>query len=142
MRRIDYIVIHCTATQPTATIEAIQRYWRTPKPFGQGWKSPGYHYIIKASGEIVQLSSECDVTNGVAGHNANSIHVSYIGGVDKTGKIPEDTRTPEQLEAMKTIITDLHSKYPKAKILGHRDFKVPKACPSFEVSQWLKQIGI
>ena len=48
-RKIEYIVIHCTATSPDAKVSGILRYWKEEK----GWKSPGYHRIIKANGEVV-----------------------------------------------------------------------------------------
>ena len=35
-------------------------------------------------------------------------------------------------------IVELTERYPKAQVLGHRDFpNVKKACPSFDVKQWL-----
>lgn len=138
MRKIKYIVLHCTATQPHATVEAIQRYWRGTL----GWKSPGYHYIISADGGVKQLAKEEAITNGVRGFNSASVHVSYIGGVDQNNR-PEDTRTPEQLAAMKRLVKQLRSRYPDAIIQGHRDFpKVAKACPSFDVAEWVKKEGI
>lgn len=137
-RDIKYIVIHCTATQPTARVSAIQNYWRNTLH----WKSPGYHYIIEANGNIRQLADEAQITNGVAGYNSHSIHVSYIGGIDKSGK-PKDTRTTSQLDAMKQLVISLKRKYPDAEVLGHRDFPaVKKACPSFDVADWLKREGI
>lgn len=138
MRKINYIVLHCTATQPEAKVEAIQRFWREQL----GWKSPGYHYVIEASGKVHNLQPEDKPSNGVAGYNANSIHISYIGGIDKDGK-PKDTRTDEQKQATITLLHQLRGRYPKAVIQGHRDFpNVKKACPSFEVKDWLKCIGI
>lgn len=134
MRDIKYIVLHCTATQPTARVESIQAYWRTRL----GWKSPGYHYIIQADGQVKQLADESQITNGVAGYNATSIHISYIGGIDKYGR-PKDTRTTDQLQAMKQLVIAMRHKYPQAVIQGHRDFpNVHKACPSFNVAAWLK----
>ena len=128
MRRIDYLVVHCTATQPHASVEAIRRYWREEL----GWKSPGYHYLIDQWGTIHALHSEELLANGVAGYNAKSIHVSYIGGIDKDGK-PKDTRTAAQKDSMVQLLTHLKKKYPKAVIQGHRDFPgVKKACPSFD----------
>ena len=36
------------------------------------------------------------------------------------------------------IIVALTERYPKAQVLGHRDFPgVAKACPSFDVKTWL-----
>lgn len=143
MRNIKNIVIHCTATQSHTTVEAIQNNWRKPvSQGGNGWKSPGYHYIISANGGVKQLAPESSVTNGVKDHNATSIHLSYIGGVDTDNKTPKDTRTPEQLVAMIKLVKQLRARYPNAKILGHRDFGVPKACPSFDVAEWLKKVGI
>lgn len=131
MRTIKFIAVHCTATQPTATVEAIQQYWRNTL----GWKSPGYHYLIEPNGTIHNLQPEDKISNGVAGYNATSIHVSYIGGVDRKNK-PKDTRTDEQKAAMLSIITTLKQKYPAAVIQGHRDFPgVKKACPSFDAKK-------
>ena len=51
MRNINYIAIHCTATQPEASIASIQNYWKN----NLGWKNPGYHYIIDRFGNVVNL---------------------------------------------------------------------------------------
>ncbi|SKD10086.1 N-acetylmuramoyl-L-alanine amidase [Chitinophaga ginsengisegetis] len=138
MREIKNIVLHCTATQPTATVESILRFWRTSRK----WRDPGYHYIIEFNGNVRNLQPEEKPSNGVAGHNLDSIHVSYIGGIDREGK-PEDTRSSEQRIAMKGLVQKLHQRYPTAIILGHRDFpNVPKACPSFDVRSWLKEENV
>ena len=144
-REIKYIVVHCTATPPDAKIENIQRYWKEQL----GWKNPGYHYIVKRNGEIVKINDEANISNGVAGHNRYSIHISYIGGVDKDGK-PFDNRTDQQKHSLFNKIISLSEKYPDATILGHRDFSPDKdgdgkieqdewikACPSFDVKDWL-----
>jgi N-acetylmuramoyl-L-alanine amidase len=138
MRKINYIVLHCTATQPDATISSIQNYWRSVML----WRNPGYHLIIKADGDYDRLAEDKDVTNGVAGHNANSIHISYVGGVDTKNK-PKDTRTDKQKTTLLTLVRTMRSRYPGAKIVGHRDFPgVKKACPSFDVAKWLEEVGI
>jgi N-acetylmuramoyl-L-alanine amidase len=67
------------------------------------------------------------------GHNAHSIGVCYIGGVDRDGKTPKDTRTLAQKAALISVLTELKQLYPGAKIYGHRDFdRKGKACPSFD----------
>jgi N-acetylmuramoyl-L-alanine amidase len=126
MREIKYIVVHCTATPQTTTVKSIQNHWKN----NLGWKSPGYHRLIDASGKIHVLSNYALPTNGAAGFNTVSIHVSYIGGVD--GKKAVDNRTPEQKSTMLQLLKELKSQFPNAKILGHRDLGAKKACPSFD----------
>src|SRR4051812_32777602 len=121
-RKVKYIVIHCTATQPNATVESIKKYWREVK----GWKDvPGYHYLIKPNGETVKLLDENKNSYGVYAHNSECISISYIGGVDKVGK-PKDTRTKAQEHAMFDKIVELTERYPGAEVRGHRDFKEVK----------------
>ncbi|MBI4929888.1 MAG: N-acetylmuramoyl-L-alanine amidase [Bacteroidetes bacterium] len=135
MRNIKFIVVHCTATPPSATLEAIKKFWKEERGWGD---TPGYHYIIKRSGEIVKLLAEAQKSYGAYGHNAECIHIAYIGGVDKDNN-PIDNRTDAQKESMFQKLFQLSQKYPQAKILGHRDFpEVKKACPSFDVREWLK----
>lgn len=137
MRTIKYIVLHCTATPQNTSVESIQNYWKNILH----WKSPGYHYIIKPNGEIVNLLSIESISNGVAGYNTPSIHISYIGGVDAKNKAI-DNRTEAQKQSQIKLLKELKKQFPDADILGHRDFKgVKKDCPSFDVKQWLKQIN-
>jgi N-acetyl-anhydromuramyl-L-alanine amidase AmpD len=82
-----------------------------------------------------------EITNGAAGYNSTSQHVVYVGGVAKDGKTPKDTRTPEQLRAMETYVKDFHARFPEVKIVGHNELAA-KACPSFDVQEWLRTIGI
>lgn len=128
MRKIDYLVVHCTATPQSASVDSIRRYWRE----SCGWKNPGYHYLIASDGSVAALHPESEPANGVAGHNAHAIHVSYIGGVDAHGK-PHDNRTQAQKSALAQLIAQLRRRYPHAEVRGHRDFPgVRKSCPSFD----------
>lgn len=121
MRKINNIVIHCTATSQTTSIDSILEFWK----FVKGWKAPGYHYIIDAHGVTTKLLEEKLVSNGVAGHNADSIHLAYIGGIDKNGNAI-DNRTLMQKAALIGMIKILKHKYPHAQVLGHRDFSQDK----------------
>ena len=76
MRLIKRIFIHCSAG--FGDVESIKRHWKSI-----GWKSPGYHRIIAEDGEVFQLAPYDQVTNGVKYYNSTSIHICYIGGVDR-----------------------------------------------------------
>ena len=131
MREIKYLAVHCTATPQTATVSSIQSYWRNVLK----WKMPGYHFIIKPNGEVVQLLEIEKVSNGVKGFNSVSINISYIGGVDSKNR-PTDNRTPAQKKALFDLLKKLKKQFPKAIIQGHRDFPdVKKACPSFNAKE-------
>lgn len=80
------------------------------------------------------------MTNGAKGYNTVSRHIVYVGGVDHRGK-PKDTRTEAQKEALKKYVLDFHKRFPEVKIIGHNEVAA-KACPSFDVPTWLKEIGI
>ncbi|MDL1913045.1 MAG: N-acetylmuramoyl-L-alanine amidase [Bergeyella sp.] len=137
MRPIRYIAVHCTATSPEVPVSAIQQYWKREL----GWKYPGYHYLIKADGKIVNLLPLSQPANGVKGHNATSVNISYIGGIDLLGN-PKDTRTDAQKRSLLQLIKSLKKRYPAARIQGHRDFTgVKKACPSFDAKEEYKNIG-
>ena len=141
MRKIDYIVIHCTATPQTTTIQSIRNHWKNVL----GWKNVGYHFIIEASGGVTKLSDIANPTNGVAGYNTKSIHISYIGGVDKQGK-PVDNRTEAQkvalIETIKKVRNEVALKQRTFPIIqGHTDFPgVAKACPCFDAKEEYKDI--
>lgn len=128
MRTINYLVVHCTATPQNTTVASILNYWRT----ALGWKNPGYHIVIEANGTCHRLLDDSIPSNGVAGHNASALHVSYIGGIDARGH-GLDTRTAEQKRELLRILTRWRQEHPQARIQGHRDFpNVHKECPSFD----------
>lgn len=136
MRTIKYIAVHCTATKQNATIESIRNYWKR----NLGWKQPGYHIIVKPNGDHERLALDETVCNGVKGYNNESIHVSYIGGIDDNGKAV-DNRTDAQKRTLLQIICGLKAKYPNAIIQGHRDFpNVAKDCPSFNAKEEYKHL--
>jgi N-acetylmuramoyl-L-alanine amidase len=157
MRKIDYIILHCTAGPQSQTPEEIQRYWKK----SLGWKTPGYHYMIKANGEAVNLQPIEKPSNGVKNHNHNSINISYIGGVVTASDdpvnakgTPIDNRTDAQKKTQVELVNMFHKQFPDAVILGHRDFSVDKnrngliepaewikSCPSFSVKNWLEEIN-
>ncbi len=136
MRTINRIVLHCTATQQSATVKSILNYWKNVKK----WRNPGYHYLIEPNGEVHELLPIERVSNGAREHNHDSIHIGYIGGVDFENN-PIDNRTPYQKKSQIALIASLRLKFIALPVIGHRDLPgVNKACPCFDVKEWLKSI--
>jgi N-acetylmuramoyl-L-alanine amidase len=138
IRKIDYIVIHCTATSQNATVSAIQRYWRDVLK----WKSAGYHILIEADGTRNYLQPFERPANGVRGYNQNSIHISYIGGIDAQGKAI-DNRTEAQKKSIIKAINEAIEWIGNNNVIiqGHRDFpNVRKDCPSFNAKNEYKDL--
>jgi N-acetylmuramoyl-L-alanine amidase len=75
----------------------------------------------------------------VMGFNATTLGVSYVGGIDRAGAA-KDTRTNAQKAAILALVRKLAIRYPKAKILGHRDLSPDKNHNGIiEPSEWIKQ---
>lgn len=133
-RRIKKIIFHCTATSQEATVSSIKRYWKE----NLGWNNPGYHILIKPNGSWVLLQDFNKLSNGVRGHNSDSINISYIGGVDRKEK-PLDNRTENQKEILKICYKEFKKKIHAVEFYGHNYFS-SKACPSFNVQNWIESI--
>lgn len=149
MRKIDTIFIHCSAGH--SDLEGVKRWWHGAKPNGMGWKTGGYHKWVDYDGLITDVYPLSQITNGVGGHNSNSVHISYRGGVEKKNvNASADTRTEMQkvgiLEAIREVLEELRQYQDDAiKIMGHRDISPDKNlngkvdpnerikdCPSFD----------
>jgi N-acetylmuramoyl-L-alanine amidase len=90
---------------------------------------------------FTNLAKYEQITNGVKGYNSNSIHFSYIGGIDESGR-PKDTRTLKQKESLLYLVKQAKKQFPNAIVQGHKDFKgvANKACPSFDAKNEYKAI--
>jgi len=127
MRKINKIIIHCTATE-YVPIMRIVNYWKDALK----WKSPGYHIIIDQKGKIWKLAEDYQICNGVKGHNKDSLHVAWLGGKS------ERHMTFAQEIAMKNVISNWHWEYGKLPIYGHNDFNENKECPIINVREFVK----
>jgi N-acetylmuramoyl-L-alanine amidase len=137
MRKIEEIIIHCTATKEGVDVNAATiNKWHKQK----GWKGIGYHYVIKLDGTVEKGRKDEEVGAHCVGHNAHSIGIVYVGGLDVNGK-PKDTRTDAQKEAFWELLRQLLNKYPSATIHGHNEFS-NKACPCFNVEKEYKIINL
>ena len=131
MRKIDLIVIHCSATRADRdfTEDDLDVCHRR-----RGFNGVGYHFYIRKNGDM-------------RGYNARSIGICYEGGLDCHGR-PADTRTEWQIHSMRVLVLALLRDYPGCRICGHRDLSPDlngngeiepeewiKACPCFEVKE-------
>lgn len=129
MRKIDEIIIHCTATPEGrgVTVADVTRWHKA-----RGFRTIGYHYLIYMDGSVHQGRPLAEVGAHCTGHNARSIGVCYVGGCDREMR-PKDTRTPAQRVALRKLVAELQRRFPGASIHGHREFAA-KACPSFDIT--------
>ena len=129
MRKIDKIIIHCSATPEGRdyTVADIDRWHKQ-----RGWQDIGYHYVVYRDGSVHPGRPVEQIGAHTSGHNSNSVGVCYIGGCAADGKTPKDTRTPAQRAALRDLVELLQAEHPGATIHGHREFAA-KACPCFDV---------
>ena len=129
-RRIDLIVIHCSATRSNRCfpLEAVIACHRA-----RGFATIGYHYYVTRDGTVHAGRPLYQVGAHATGFNRHSIGICYEGGLDPDGN-PADTRTSAQKDTLLKLLQRLKTDYPLADILGHRDLpNVAKECPCFEV---------
>lgn len=79
MRKINYIVVHCSATREgcTLTSEALEAEHRR-----RGFRTTGYHYYIRRDGTVLGTRSLELPGAHCRGHNKYSIGICYEGGLD------------------------------------------------------------
>ena len=125
-RTVSLIIIHCSAVRPQQTSSAAQiDAWHKAR----GWRGIGYHYVIRRNGEIELGRPENHIGAHCLGHNEHSIGICYEGGLNAEGN-PEDTRTEAQKLSLRSLLSQLKEKYPRAIIVGHSTF-ANKACPCY-----------
>ena len=138
MREIKHIVIHCSASRngdASVNAQVIDRWHRE-----RGWHGIGYHYVIQVDGTLAKGRPLERIGAHVAGQNATSIGICMVG---------TDRFSVEQWEMLRDLCHGLQAEFPRADILGHRDFSPDqdgdgviepwewfKLCPGFDVAAW------
>lgn len=129
MRKIDKIILHCTATPEGREVTVADvTAWHKER----GFRAIGYHYLVYLDGTVVRGRREEEIGAHCLGQNAGSIGVCYVGGLDSRGR-PKDTRTAAQRVALRNLVEGLQRRYPHATLHGHNEFAA-KACPCFKIS--------
>lgn len=137
MRKVNKIIIHCTATPEgrDVSIDEVRR-WHVKQ---RGWRDVGYHFLIRLDG-TVEEGRPIEMTGAhTRGHNWDSIGIAYAGGMSKDMTEPKDTRTDEQKDSFVDLLCQLHDCYG-GTVYGHRDFS-EKACPSFDAKTEYENIS-
>lgn len=129
MRKITEIIIHCTATPEgrDVTVGQVTQWHRA-----RGFRTIGYHYLVSLDGTVHAGRAPEEVGAHCLGHNARSIGVCYVGGLDRDTLRPKDTRTASQRKDLAELVARLRRRFPGATVHGHREFAA-KACPCFDV---------
>ncbi len=145
-----YITAHCSATKANSDIGAAEI---TVMHKRRGFRTVGYHFVIRRNGEIETGRPLMQQGAHVKGHNRDNIGICLIGGVDDNNK-PENNFTRNQFDSLRYLITDLSSKYgiKEVDIKGHRDWFPDlngdgildrrdwlKDCPAFTLAKLLQE---
>ena len=111
----------------TGDVFAFQNHWRGTL----GWITGGYHFVILLNGFIQWVYDWHVVSNGVGGHNTDTIHVCLVGNGRFT---PEQERAYEWL--MNNHIRVAVPAITIPNVLGHREFPghASNACPGINMA--------
>jgi len=138
MRKLNKIIIHCTATPKGRPVTTEDLYkWHVVE---RGWKDIGYHFFIDLDGCLHECRPLEQTGAHCKGQNWDSIGIAYAGGMNEENTEPEDTRTEQQKDALFEVLLRLKEAYPSVKIYGHCDFS-EKACPSFDAKSEYENIS-
>lgn len=129
MRKIDKIILHCTATRGDVSASTV-RSWHLDR----GWRDIGYHFLVRTDGRIEAGRPLTEVGAHVKGMNRGSVGIAYAGGLDEDGT-PRDTRTDAQRASLVMLSMSLMITVPEIEsVHGHNEFS-SKACPCFDVAE-------
>lgn len=147
MRKINEIIVHCSATKPDWFLHKtamekrneIER-WHVED---NKWAGIGYHFLIDRDGTVVKgrdLDGDGDVFEEIGahtlGHNKETIGVCLIGGFGSSEfDDPHKHFTGVQLTALRNLIDSIEDELGDLKLSGHNEYAA-KACPGFQVRRW------
>ena len=127
---VKLIVVHCSATRCDRNFSVENLRATGIAKFGQ----PSYHWYIRRNGNLVPILPETVRGAHARGYNRCSLGICYEGGLNEQG-LKVDTRTPLQKATLYELLKSLHSDYPQARIIGHKELPhVAKECPCFTPS--------
>lgn len=146
MRRIDRIVVHCSATPNGKHFDVDTiRSWHAER----GFKDIGYHFVIYTDGSVVPGRPLEKIGAHALGYNESSVGVCLVGGVGGPDKLNPGQYTQAQWDGLAALVGSLQQAFPGCILCGHRDLSPDldgdgqiepsewiKLCPSFDVDGW------
>jgi len=155
MGQLKYLIIHCSATEPSFNVtgDHIRDWHLSPKPRGRGWSRVGYSDLIKRDGVIEQLNdynedewiTSDEITNGAKGFNGVARHICLAGGQNEEGEnifgFFSDAFTDRQFLSLRDYVHRFIALHSDCEALGHYQVS-NKVCPGFDVPEFLKLIKI
>ena len=135
MRKIDGVVINCTATNPSwyeyktaqDVVNEIRRWHVTERK----WSDIGYHAVIHRDGHVANGRPVERSGAHTRGANKSTFGKALVGG---RGGCADDNFldhfTEMQQNSIQKLLKKLKQDFPIQWIKGHQDF-AKKACPFF-----------
>ena len=141
LRRIDLVIVHCSDSGRTTTVEQIHE-WHITRPKGP-FACIGYHWFIDGKGVVWRGRPLTRIGAHCGGYNTRSVGICMAGTQDpKRAWGGELGFAQEQWEALASLVR-WHAT-PGAglenydgrpwQVLGHRDLNPHKDCPNFDVA--------
>lgn len=127
LQKVDYLVIHHTASQDIDAKEVDQ--WHKAR----GWVGIGYHYLIRADGRFEKGRPDSKMGAHALGHNHYSL------GIAIAGNFVREQPTLAQLDALEDLLTALRKQHKGAKVVRHKDL-CHTSCPG-NAFPWEKLIA-
>ncbi len=125
-RIIKQLVLHCSDSPDSMVEIGVKEITKWHQE--RGWRTCGYHYVIRRSGKIEFGRAEFEVGAHVKGHNDDTIGICWVGR-DKLGF--------EQERVLMGLVKSLLIKYKLdvSDVVGHRELAPlsGKTCPNLDM---------
>lgn len=155
MKKMDYLIIMSTETGeqiPVTKSDIVKKHTSSTANGGFGWNRPGIDYLIQLDGSLTVISPEESITEvdlwgiseGKEGLFGSAKYLAYVGGKTAKATKAKDTRTDDQNETLEAVLKFYVKRFPDVRILAYNQVpsRIGYANPAFDVSEWLKTIGI
>jgi len=131
MRPVHTLIIHCSDSPDT---QDIGRKEITAWHKARGFKTIGYHAVIRRDGSIETGRPEEEMGAHVEGHNTGSLGVCVVGRKDFS---------PAQMLALITLVRSWMRKYKLGAqdVKGHYEFNSGKSCPNMDANAIRKAVS-